>query len=194
MRTASDPAILGDDLLHMSISYRQIPVLQQIRYALCFNLLMKRGSKQTSGLITLQDEPNILPVLPLAYYHAYQPQGNKTKLDAVAQPDDSYHMKICDDTWVPLPSYITSTQIAGTHGYRAEASEFLDHMLTRSVHIKTDLFCSIENPPAGTAEPARLLLVGFCHCQTSTNVVCHTRVRGGHQCGFECSIRWVEAA
>jgi hypothetical protein len=149
---------MGDELHHIRISYKQVPVVQQLHYALCHNRLVKSAVQV--------DERIMLPVLPVPYYHPGRLKAQD--LDAAAQENGTYQLSIWERDDSSLPGFMNDVQVKGAYGYRKEPSEFFDQMLTRSVNIMTDLFYSIENPAERTNGPTSLLMVGFSRCQTST--------------------------
>jgi len=155
IRTEDDMLLLGDGDLHLSIAYKQRPVLQLLYYSLCPNLLYK-PSKLT---------PLPLPKLPVEYhYPGHMPDTNF--LDAVGTSNGTYRTPLKGYSGWEFPCFVTNSNNNQAHGYRKTLSEFFDDMVTKSLDIQTDVFCFTELPP--NEKSSKLTVIGFCRGITST--------------------------
>lgn len=162
----SNTVLLGEDRFHFSISARQRPLIQQLYYALCTERLVSADLRE--------NENRVLPLLPVSFYHS--DDSGRLSFDAISLGDHHYAIAIRDpQRLVRLPES-TSKEYSPDEledqrkpfGYKKHLSEFSDQMLTRSLDIKTDLFCCLRERDPSTGEANALILVGFCRSWSST--------------------------
>jgi hypothetical protein len=165
--TGSNAVLSGDKMYQFTVLYRQKPVMQQLNYSLCANRLLYAKTDESTY---------VLPVLPVNYLHPSLINEDskipQLDLDGVLSSNGKYSIKLGQKgKIIELPAFISiqsGDQPFPVCGYSMSVDGFFDQMLTRSVDVKTDVFCYLENNGKDLIKKSTLWIVGFCRGQTST--------------------------